>query len=88
MMPRKFTDEQLDQADKMHARGEKWEVIDMLMGVGIKQACYYRKTKGYVGSYNEDLESLNAVMAWNGEGDKQSFVDGWKLRAKRERSFS
>ena len=87
MMPRKFTDEELDRADAMHANGEKWEVVDLLLGEGIKQACYYRKTKGYIGTYNDDLESLNAVMAWNGEGDRQSFVDGYKARAKRESAF-
>lgn len=88
MMPRKFTDEVIDQAESMRGKGMRWIVIEACLGEGIKQACYYRKTKGYVGSYNEDLEILNAVMAWNGEGDKQSFVDGWKLRAKRERTFS
>ena len=87
MMPRKFTNEQLDHADKLHAAGEKWKVIDMVIGAGAKQACYYRKSKGYLGSYNEQLETLNAVMAWNGEGDLQSFIDGWKFRAKRERNF-
>ena len=88
MMPRKFTDEQLNTADRMHESGEKWEVIDMVLGVGIKQACYYRKTKGYLGQYNEPIEISEALAAWNGEGDKQSFIDGWKFRAKRERCFS
>ncbi len=88
MMPRKFTNEQLDQADKMHADGEKWEVIDMLMGVGIKQACWYRKSIGYVGVYNEELETEKAMAAWSGIGDKQSFIDGWKHRAKRDRIFT
>lgn len=87
-MPRKFTDDQLDQADRMHAAGEKWEVIDMIMGVGIKQACYYRKTKGYVGQYNESIEMNAALSAWNGIGDRQSFIDGWTGRAKRERVFT
>ncbi|MNQ59346.1 hypothetical protein D3C85_735800 [compost metagenome] len=85
MMPRKFTDDQLDKAEAMHAAGEKWEVIDLILGEGIKQACYYRKTRGYVGSYNESLELTAALSAWSGIGDKQSFIDGWKLRAKRER---
>jgi hypothetical protein len=85
MMPRKFTDEQLDKADAMHESGEKWEVIDLILGEGIKQACYYRKTRGYIGQYNESAEILAALSAWSGLGDKQSFIDGWKLRAKRER---
>lgn len=88
MMPRKFTDAQLDQADAMHASGEKWEVIDMMLGVGIKQACYYRKTKGYVGIYNESIEVNDALAAWSGVGDRESFVEGWKIRAKRERVFT
>lgn len=88
MMPRKFTDAQLDQADAMHARGEKWEVIDMMLGVGIKQACYYRKTKGYIGQYDEAIETKEALTAWSGIGDKESFVEGWKIRAKRDRVFS
>ena len=85
MMPRKFTDEQLDKAEAMHAAGDKWEVIDLILGEGIKQACYYRKTRGYVGTYNEPAELREAMAAWNGLGDKQSFIDGWKLRAKRDR---
>ncbi len=85
MMPRKFTDEQLDRADEMHAAGDKWEVIDMILGVGIKQACYYRKTKGYLGTYNESMEVNDALAAWSGIGDRESFIEGWKNRAKRER---
>lgn len=88
MMPRKFTDAQLDKADVMHDNGEKWEVIDLIMGEGIKQACYYRKTRGYLtDAYNEELETQNALSAWNGLGDRQSFIDGYKSRAKRERVF-
>lgn len=85
MMPRKFSDEQIDQVEAMHASGEKWEVVDMILGEGIKQACYYRKTKGYLGQYNEAAEVREALQSWTGIGDKQSFIDGWKLRAKRER---
>lgn len=84
-MPRKFTDKELDEADRLHAKGEKWDVINLVLGDGIKQARYYRKTKGYVGQYNESAEVMAAMSAWNGIGDKQSFIDGWKLRAKRER---
>lgn len=87
MMPRKFTDAQLDKANVMHASGEKWEVIDLIMGEGIKQACYYRKTRGYIGTYNEEIETQQALSAWNGIGDRQSFIDGYKSRAKRERVF-
>lgn len=85
MMPRKLTDEQLDEADRLHKNGEKWDVIDLILGEGIKQSCYYRKTRGYVGTYNESAEVTAALSAWSGLGDKQSFIDGWKLRAKRER---
>lgn len=87
MMPRKFTDAQLDKADAMHANGEKWEVIDMMLGVGIKQACYYRKSRGYIGTYNEEIETRKALSAWNGEGDRQSFIDGYTSCAKRVRVF-
>lgn len=88
MMPRKFTEAQLDQADEMHAKGEKWAVIDLILGEGIKQACWYRRSIGYVGAYNEEFETQQALSAWNGLGDRQSFVDGWKLRAKYDRSSS
>ena len=84
-MPRKFTDAQLDEADALHAAGEKWDVINLILGDGIKQACYYRKTRGYVGTYNESVELRDALSAWSGVGDKQSFIEGWKLRAKRDR---
>lgn len=85
MMPRKFTDAQLDEADALHASGEKWDVIDLMLGEGIKQACYYRKTRGYIGIYNEAVEHNSALSAWSGVGDKQSFIDGWKMRAQREK---
>ncbi len=87
MMPRKYDDSDLDKAEELRRRGEKWVVVEALLGEGMKQACYYRKTKGYLGAYNESAEVMAAMSAWNGLGDKQSFIDGWKLRAKRERVF-
>ncbi len=87
MMPRKYDDSDLDKAEELRRRGEKWVVVEALLGDGIKQACYYRKTKGYLGTYNESAEVMAAMSAWNGLGDKQSFIDGWKLRAKKERVF-
>lgn len=88
MMPRKFTDEEIQQANNLRARGEKWIVIEAMIGEGIKGACYYHDHAGYVVECNAERETQLALAAWNGLGDKQSFVDGWKLRAKRERSFS
>ena len=85
MMPRKFTDEQMAEADAMRAKGMRWIVIEACLGEGIKQACYYRDHSGYIGQYNESAEVTAALSAWSGLGDKQSFIDGWKLRAKRER---
>ncbi len=87
MMPRKYDDSDLDKAEELRRRGEKWVVVEALLGDGIKQACYYRSTKGYLGTYNESAEVMAAMSAWNGLGDKQSFIDGWKLRAKKERVF-
>lgn len=85
MMPRKFTDEQISQAEEMRKKGMRWVVIEACLGEGIKGAYYYRDHIGYVGTYNEEVETAKAVAAWNGEGDRQSFVEGWKLRAKRDR---
>lgn len=87
MMPRKFTDEQIIQADEMRKKGMRWIVIEAILGEGIKNACHYRDHIGYIGSYNEELETTQALSAWNGEGDKQSFIDGYKSRAKKERNF-
>lgn len=88
MMPRKFTDEQLDQAEQMRKKGVRWIVIEACLGEGIKNACHYRDHIGYIGTYNEDLETQQALSAWSGIGDKQSFVDGWKFRAKKDRCLS
>ena len=87
MMPRKFTDEQIDQAQAMRAKGIRWVVIEACIGDGITGACRYRDVIGYIGTYNEEIETQHALSAWNGEGDRQSFIDGYKSRAKRERVF-
>lgn len=70
---------------KLNQCGQR--ACDGLLSKHVLAKASNKHAKGYVGAYNEDLESLNAVMAWNGVGDKQSFIDGWKLRAKRERTF-
>jgi hypothetical protein len=88
MMPRKFTDEDIDRANGLRGRGEKWVVIEAMIGEGIKGACYYRDQAGYVAECSDERETRMAAAAWNGIGDRQSFIDGWKLRAKRERSFT
>jgi len=88
MMPRKFTDAQIDQANEMRAKGMQWPQIEAQLGEGIKGCCYYRDHAGYVVECNAERETQLALAAWNGLGDKQSFIDGWKLRAKRERNFS
>jgi len=81
MMPRKFTHEQLDQAEQMHANGEKWAVVDLMLGEGIAAAVWYRKSIGYI-EYNEERETRNALLAWDGVGDRQSFIAGFITRAK------
>lgn len=86
MMPRKFTDYEIDRAREMRANGIRWIVIETCVGKGITGACHYREKIGYVG-YNEDIETQQAMSAWNGEGDRQSFIEGYKSRAKRERVF-
>lgn len=87
MMPRKFTDAQLDQAEQMRDKGMRWIVIESCLGEGIKNAVHYRDHIGYIGTYNEEIETQQALSAWNGIGDRQSFIDGYKSRAKRERVF-
>jgi hypothetical protein len=86
-MPRKFTGAQMDEADSMRARGMRWVVIEAVIGEGIKGACYYRDHMGYINEYNDELEGKKALSAWNGEGDRQSFVAGFKVRAKLDRSL-
>ena len=44
MMPRKFDDSDLDKAEELRRRGEKWVVVEALLGDGIKNACEYRRT--------------------------------------------
>lgn len=88
MMPRKFSDETLDKAEQMRVEGEKWIVIEAVLGEGVKGAVYHRKHVGYIANFDEETETRAALMAWNGEGDKQSFLNGWKNRAKREKVFT
>lgn len=85
MMRRKFTDAEIDQAEEMRLKGIRWIVIEKCLGYGMMGACHYRRKIGYVSSYSDEAETIAATAAWNGLGDKQSFIDGWKLRAKRER---
>lgn len=42
MRPRKFDDSDLDKAEELRRRGEKWVVVEALLGDGIKNACYRR----------------------------------------------
>jgi hypothetical protein len=44
MMPRKFDDSDLDKAEELRRRGEKWVVVEALLGDGIQKACNYRRT--------------------------------------------
>lgn len=87
MMPRKFSDEQINRAEEMRAKGIRWVVIEKCIGVGIMGAYHYRQKVGYSSGYSEELETRQALLAWNGEGDRQSFIDGYKMRAKKERHF-
>lgn len=87
MMARKFSDEAINEAEAMRVRGEKWIVIEAVLGDGIKGAVYHRKHVGYIAQYNEAEELQGALMAWDGLGDKQSFLAGWTNRAKREKVF-
>lgn len=43
MMPRKFCDEDIDKALELRRRGEKWIVIEALLGDGIQGACDRRR---------------------------------------------
>lgn len=85
MMPRKFTDAEIDKAEDMRTKGIRWIVIEKCLGYGMMGAVHYRRKIGYISGYNDEIETLAATAAWSGLGDKQSFIDGWKLRAKRER---
>lgn len=88
MRPRKFSGEILDQAEEMRIKGVKWDDVEAKFGYGVKSACYYRKHAGHIASYDGQRETKEALMAWSGLGDKQSFVEGWTHRAKRDRVFS
>lgn len=43
-LPR-FTATQLDEAESLRSKGEKWIVIEAMLGEGIKNACDYRRTR-------------------------------------------
>lgn len=41
----RWTDAQLDEAEALRAKGEKWIVVEAMMGEGIKNACDYRRLR-------------------------------------------
>lgn len=41
----RWTTEQLDQAENMRSLGEKWIVVEAIMGEGIKNAVEYRRMR-------------------------------------------
>lgn len=41
----RWTDAQLDEAEAIRAKGEKWIVVEAMMGEGIKGACDYRRLR-------------------------------------------
>lgn len=41
----RFTTGQLDEAEALRAKGEKWIVVEAMLGEGIKNACEYRRTR-------------------------------------------
>lgn len=45
MMPRMFTNAQLDQAEEMRKKGIRWIVIEKCLGEGMLGACHYRRKK-------------------------------------------
>lgn len=45
MPSRKFTEAMLAQAAELRGKGEKWIVIEAMLGEGIKGACDYRRTR-------------------------------------------
>jgi hypothetical protein len=45
MMPIKFHDGDIDKAEEMRRLGEKWVVVQALLGEGIKGACERRRVK-------------------------------------------
>ncbi len=42
MMPRKFCDADLDKAEELRRRGEKWVVVEAWLGEGMQNACAHR----------------------------------------------
>lgn len=56
MMPRKFTNAQMDEAEALRATGEKWIVINAILGENIDQAVRYRRAGRYANQFDEDAE--------------------------------
>lgn len=61
-MKRKFTNEQMDAAEEMRATGEKWAVINLILGENIDQACRYRKAGRYANQFDEAAERRQFEM--------------------------
>lgn len=40
----RWADAQLDEAEALRAKGEKWIVVEAMLGEGIQGACNYRRT--------------------------------------------
>lgn len=53
---RRFTDAQLDEAEALRATGEKWAVINLILGEGIDQSVRYRNMGRYVTQFSEAAE--------------------------------
>lgn len=56
VMPRKFTDAQLDEAEALLATGEKWTVINARLGENISQSVMYRRSGRYANQFDETNE--------------------------------
>jgi len=41
----RFTPAQLDEAEVLRAQGEKWIVVEAILGKGIQGACEYRRLR-------------------------------------------
>lgn len=41
----RFTPAQLDEAESLRAHGEKWIVVEAILGEGVKGACEYRRMR-------------------------------------------
>lgn len=42
---RRWTAQQMDEAEALRAQGEKWIVVEAMLGEGIKNACEYRRLR-------------------------------------------